>query len=272
MPSCGALGARSAALRAAPAAAACALTRRAAAAPRAVRARAPAAACAVLRRAAAVPPSPARNRRTRRAAPAAPAAAGGDESDAVGLGDLVELQLGGFSCTSRGFAVLLSPKGLPLLPPAPNAVERLRGAAPPPPPPAPPGARALALAVTRDAADASAPCSVAALTLLQLAQAPPIDMGGALLPYDALARLTGAEEALLGAVIVAAPGDAAAPWPQPGAFEATLLAGGADAPGAFAVADAWTAVALALRCAAQRRSARADPGPTARRGVLSVTR
>jgi hypothetical protein len=210
-----------------------------------------------------------------RAASGADAARADDDAEAVGLGDLVELELGGFCCAPGGFLVLLTPKGVPL-PPVQNLVERLRGAEPAPAAGAAAGAALLALAVTHDASDSDAPNSVAALTLLQLAQAPPIDMGGAVLPYDALASLTGDEEALLGAVIVADAGAAAVPSaaaftvaaaaesggggagaaasPPRGVrrFEATLLAGGADTPGAFALGDAWLAVALALRCVALR--------------------
>jgi hypothetical protein len=185
----------------------------------------------------------------------------------VGLGDLVELQLGGFCCSPGGFLALLTPKGVSL-PPAQNLVERLRGAEPAGGADGAASADALllALAVTRDTSDSDAPNSVAALTLLQLAQATPIDMGGAALPYDALAALTGDEEALLGAVIVAVAGDAAVPSAAAMAsgsvprgarrFEATLLAGGADTPGAYATGDAWLAVALALRCVRARRAAR----------------
>ncbi len=108
--------------------------------------------------------------------------------DAVSLGDLIELQLAGFCCSPHGFIALLTPRGVEL-PPSPNLVERLRGAVPasPAPPPDAPSL-ALALRMTRDPADADAPNSVAALTLLQLTQSPPIDMGGVLFPYDALER------------------------------------------------------------------------------------
>ena len=178
----------------------------------------------------------------------AAAASGGDVAE-VGIGDLVQLTLGGFAC-SEGFVVLLLPPGA-VLPAAQNAVERLRGA-PQPPPAGPPDALCLPLRVTRDAADGFSPTSPRALTLLQLAQTPPIDMGAAaVLPYDALARLTGDEESLLGAAIVATAGDAAAAVSGAdgdSAFAATLLAGGSSGvPVSHDTADAWLAVALALR-------------------------
>ena len=188
----------------------------------------------------------------RRAAarPLRAAAAGGDGGAAgeVGIGDLVQLSLGGFAC-AEGFVALLVPPGA-ALPAAQNAVERLRGAAPPAPT-GPPDALCLPLRVTRDAADGFSPTSPRALTLLQLAQTPPIDMGAAaVLPYDALAKLTGDEESLLGAAIVATAGDAAAAasGADGSAFAATLLAGGSSGvPGSYDTADAWLAVALALR-------------------------
>jgi hypothetical protein len=164
-------------------------------------------------------------------------------SEEVGMSDLVQLSLGGFAC-SAGFVCLLLPQGA-ALPAAQNAVERMRGAAPPPPTGAP-DALCLPLLVTRDAADAFAPTSPRALTLLQLAQRPPIDMGAAaVLPYDSLAKITGDEESLLGAAIIAEAGDDATGT----AFAATLLASGSGAPGSYDVADAWLAVALSLRYA-----------------------
>ena len=188
----------------------------------------------------------------RRAAarPLRAAAAGGDGgSGEVGIGDLVQLSLGGFACADEGFVALLVPPGA-ALPAAQNAVERLRGAAPPAPT-GPPDALCLPLRVTRDAADGFSPTSPRALTLLQLAQTPPIDVGAAaVLPYDALAKLTGDEESLLGAAIVATAGDAAAAasGADGSAFAATLLAGGSSGvPGSYDTADAWLAVALALR-------------------------
>ena len=79
--------------------------------------------------------------------------------------------------------------------------------------------QALAVLVT-DGTDTAVAESPEALTLLQLVQAPPIDMGS-ILRYEALSDLTGIRDTpLLGAVIVAQAGkDAAAP------FAATLLAG-----------------------------------------------
>ena len=201
-------------------------------------------------RAPATPPAaaPRASRRLAAARPLRAASAGGSDAGEVGLGDLVQLTLGGFAC-SAGFVVLLLPPGS-ALPAAQNAVERLRGA-PQPPPAGPPDALCLPLRVTRDAADGFSPTSPRALTLLQLAQTPPIDMGAAaVLPYDALAKLTGDEESLLGAAIVATAGDAAAAASGggSGAFAATLLAGGSSGvPVSHDTADAWLAVALALR-------------------------
>ena len=172
------------------------------------------------------------------------AASSGADNEEVGISDLVQLSLGGFTCSS-GFVCLLLPQGA-ALPVAQNAVERMRGAAPQPPTGAP-DALCLPLLVTRDAADAFAPTSPRALTLLQLAQRPPIDMGAAaVLPYDSLAKITGDEESLLGAAIIAMAGDDASGT----AFAATLLASGSDgAPGSYDTADAWLAVALSLRYA-----------------------
>ena len=90
----------------------------------------------------------------------------------------------------------------------------------------------LALRVTQGV-DASAVDSVEALTLLQLVQTPPIDMGSRL-PYEALAQITGSEETLLSAVVLLVPDPAASPAPP---FAATLLGG---VPGAETTAS-WVA-------------------------------
>lgn len=118
----------------------------------------------------------------------------------------------------------------------------------------------LPLAGTDDAGDASAPTSPRALCLLLLAQArllrrrpslahrlshhpsqqrPPVDASSAL-PYDALPRLVGGDEAaVLGAVVLGTGG---------GGRGASLLASSSSSPLApVTVDDDWLALALALR-------------------------
>ena len=138
-----------------------------------------------------------------------------------------------------GFVVLLTRKGTPMVTaPLQTPVERLRGVSAPQQAGTSP---VLSLLMT-SGVDTEAVGSVEALTLLQLAQQPSIDMG-IKLPYDALAKLTGNEDAVLGAVVINPPGDSSVG--SGAVFTFTLLT--ALAGGVFTITDAWTAVALALR-------------------------
>ena len=156
-----------------------------------------------------------------------------------------ELNLVGFASSAAGFTALLAPPGTRLGEPL-NSVERMRGV-PPWPAVGPPGASVLALQVTDDAADADGPRSAAALCLLQLALWPPCDLG-TVLPFSALAVVTGSEESILFGVVLSA-----AERSGSGGIDVRLWAGTEESLqsypliGASPVDVQWRAVALAQR-------------------------
>ena len=116
---------------------------------------------------------------------------------------------------------------------------------PPWPAVGPPGASVLALQVTDDVADADGPRSSAALCLLQLALWPPCDLG-TVLPFSALAAVTGSEESILFGVVLSAAESG-------GGVDVRLWAGTEESlqsyplTGASPVDVQWRAVALAQR-------------------------
>jgi hypothetical protein len=164
-------------------------------------------------------------------------------------GDLSELNLVGFASSPTGFTALLAPPGTRLGQPL-NSVERLRGV-PPWPAVGPPGARVLALQVTDDEADGDGPRSAAALCLLQLALWPPCDLG-TVLPFSALASVTGSEESVLFGVVLSAPKSSSR---SSTTVDVQLWAGSEESlqsyplTGSSAVDVQWRAVALAQRYA-----------------------
>jgi len=172
----------------------------------------------------------------------------GDEFSSEGpvsLSDTAEMEIAGFSISPHGFLVLLSPLGA-TVPKGLSRVEELRGLTPDVETCA--DEKALAVLVT-DGTDTSTAESTEALTLLQLAQYPPIDMGTCL-PYEALYNVTGKDDAVLGAVIIVAAGSG------PGSsFKATLLAGNTETSGSWDVypqgqsiaKTAWETMGLLLR-------------------------
>ena len=151
----------------------------------------------------------------------------------------------GFASAPAGFTALLAPLGTRLGEPL-NPVERLRGV-PPAPAVGPLGASVLALQVTEEAADAAGPRSAGALCLLQLALWPPCDLG-TVLPFSALAAVTGSEESVLYGVVLSA-----APQESSVGVHVQLWAGTEESlqsyplTGASPVDLQWRAVALAQR-------------------------
>jgi hypothetical protein len=131
-----------------------------------------------------------------------------------------EMEIAGFSISPTGFLVLLAPIGA-TVPKGLNRVEELRGVTPEGNTESGADSKALAMLMTHGT-DTDTANSVEALTLLQLAQDPPIDMG-TILPYEALYDIIGKPEAILGAVIIVTAGS------EPtSSFKATLLAGKQD--------------------------------------------
>lgn len=173
--------------------------------------------------------------------------------------DLVELQLAGFACCPAGFVAVVAPRGTQL-PPAHSKIEVLRGVEPA----SFPASRLLAVTVSRDERDRDAPTSPSALTLLQLAQQPAIDLG-TVLSITALQAACGVPDgSLLGVVVlredavrlkeeavgVASAGVGVPPSETNAA--ATLFASAAEGAGAPATGlakDGFTALALYLRYA-----------------------